>query len=145
MMTLLSRLPVKLAVHQNPKILRSSPGALALWRFRGRVRAAERAAADRTTLPGSTCRVRTANQSGPSEPGCADHELGLLDLADALLRYAPQAYVQQAYADTLAHINRCPTCRADLIDLVLTTLHYEAHLPITTNPVPTEEGPHDDA
>ncbi|QLQ08558.1 MAG: hypothetical protein HZY76_22955 [Anaerolineae bacterium] len=65
--------------------------------------------------------------------------MGLLDLADALLRYAPQAYVQQAYADTLAHINRCPTCRADLIDLVLTTLHYEAHLPITTNPVPTEE------
>lgn len=85
------------------------------------------------------------SHSGQSAPGCIDHELGLLDLADALLRNAPQAYMQQAYAGTLAHVNRCPTCRADLVDLVLTTLHYEAHLPGPAGPDPTEEGPHHDA
>jgi hypothetical protein len=86
-----------------------------------------------------------AGHSGQSGPGCIDHELGLLDLADALLRYAPQAYVQQAYASTLAHVNRCPTCRDTLVDLVLTTLHYEAHLPSPASSNPTEEGTHHDA
>lgn len=116
--------------HKDTKTLRPLPDTLVPSCLRGKLLVDKRKIAGHSRQPG---------------PGCIDHELGLLDLADALLRHAPQAHVQQAYAGTLAHVNHCPTCRATLVDLVLTTLHYEAHLPAPTVPNPTEEGPHHDA
>lgn len=129
MMTLLSRSLIEPPKHKDTKTLRPLPDTLVPSCLRGKLRFDKR---------------RIAGHSGQSEPVCIDHELGLLDLADALLRNAPQAYLQQAYAGTVAHINRCPACRDTLVDLVLSTLHYEAHLPAPTVPNPTEEGLHHD-
>ena len=82
--------------------------------------------------------AQATRHHGQPTAACADYEIGLLDLADALLRNAPQEYLQQAFAPTLAHIHHCTTCQATLIDLVLTTLRYEAHLPTATAVDPGE-------
>ncbi len=139
MTTLLSGFPIEPRRHQDTKALQLLSETTLPWHLCGKPPANEHQMAGSTPLSGSTCVLRTFSRSVPD---CIDHEAGLLDLADALLRNAPQAYLQPAFARTLAHIHHCPTCRATLVDLVLTTLHFDAHLPAPAVPNPTEEGTH---
>lgn len=148
MIALLTRSVGEPPRHHGTKIQQSFKRTLVSWRFRGEFRVAKTDIPGTKTSPtpsGSTCAAQVTSHGGRTAGGCADHEMGLLDLADALLRNAAPAYLQPAYAGTLAHVNRCPACRATLVDLVLTTLHYETHLTPPAGPDPTEEDPHHDA
>lgn len=130
---------------QGTKMQQSFKRTLVSWRLRGEFRVAKTTIPGTKTFPtpsGSPCAAQVTSHCGRTAGGCADHEMGLLDLADTLLRNAAPAYLQPAYAGTLAHVNHCPACRATLVDLVLTALYDEAHLPAPAVPNPIEEGTH---
>lgn len=130
---------------QGTKMQQSFKRTLVSWRLRGEFRVVKTTIPGTKTFPtpsGSPCAAQVTSHCGRTAGGCADYEMGLLYLVDALLRNAAPVYLQPAYAGTLAHVNHCPDCRATLVDLVVTTLHYETHLAPAAGPDPTEESPH---
>lgn len=148
MKALLFRSLIEPPRRQGTKTQKLSPRVSVSWQLRGEQLIARTNVPGTETVPtpsGSTCAAQVTSQSGRTAAGCADHEMGLLELADALLRNVAPTHLQPAYAGTLAHVNRCPACRATLADLVLTTLRYETHLTPPAGPDPTEEGRYHDA